>query len=100
MVETSAEAGRTKAGSAIRPVRNSRLFTLPPDVDLSYSAFWIEDPCRSSTLAHLNPNSRAGLSARMRFRIPLSGARVGWRRRDRGTTDAESRFSRLIETTT
>src|ERR1700676_786235 len=45
MVETSAEAGRTKAGNAIRPVTNLRLFTLPPDVNLSYSAFWIENPC-------------------------------------------------------
>src|SRR5580704_8355889 len=46
MAETSAEAGRTKAGNAIRPVRNLRLFTLPPDVNLSNSAFWIENPRR------------------------------------------------------
>src|ERR1700676_2773554 len=46
MVETSAEAGRTKAGNAIRPVTNLRLFTLPPDVNLSNSAFWIGNPRR------------------------------------------------------
>ena len=63
-------------------------------------------PVVSSTLAHLNPNSRAGLSARMRFRIPISGSihlanyGIGWSRRDRGTSDAESRYPRLMKTTT
>src|SRR3984893_11506693 len=33
MVETSPEAGRTKAGSATRPVTNSRLFTLSSHVE-------------------------------------------------------------------
>src|ERR1700676_594760 len=46
IVETSAEAGRTKAGNAIRPVTNLRLFTLPPDVNPSNSAFRIENPRR------------------------------------------------------
>ena len=34
----------------------------------------IADACRSSKWPHLNPNSRAGLSARTRFRMALSGA--------------------------
>src|SRR5216684_6132996 len=41
MVETSAEAGRTRAGSATRPVTNSRLFTLPSDGNRFCPAFWI-----------------------------------------------------------
>src|SRR5713226_1924970 len=44
MVETSAEAGRTRAGSATRPVTNSRLFTVPSDVGRSCSASWIAAP--------------------------------------------------------
>src|SRR6202790_310805 len=44
MLETSAEAGRTRAGSATRPVTNSRLFMLPPDVDLYYTAPWTQNP--------------------------------------------------------
>ena len=57
MAETSARAGRTNAGKAMRPVTNSRLFT-------SSSEF----------AAYPNPNKRAGLSARMRCRVLGSGA--------------------------